>query len=183
MFVKEKYMFEKARVSDVGRVREILAQKVAWMEANSLKQWDSKFLSRNTTAALSKIASEGRMLVIRGDDGQVNSFMVIDMHDAEPPIWPTGAAKAIYLSKFATANGCTGDGSQLEKQVLQWAKDQGFEKARIDCVQWNPALVRRHERHGWEVVGEGEQLLEDVGVLYQYFLLELNLVTLDVVDE
>lgn len=102
-----------------------------------------------TETALQQAITRGSLYVAELAGESVVATFQLEAEDR--PHWGTQPPVALYIQRFATANGFRGQklGAQILDLIGQVTRSKGLHFIRLVCSSKNPKLCAYHEAHGF----------------------------------
>jgi 8-oxo-dGTP diphosphatase len=139
-----------AEPADIDTVLHLRDEAADWMIGRGLKQWAPGELQRRFVQA--RVGS-GQVFVMRRR-GRALATVTITWSDE--PVWGEFSGDAGYVHMLVVSSTLRGSG--VGGWLLNWAEGhiagQGHKRARLDCVQGNPALRNWYRERGYRQVGQ-----------------------------
>ena len=147
------YIFKRAEIEDVPKLFEIIKNRVGWMEAKGLKQWNTTdYLNVYPLSYFEEHQKNGRLFAMKDDiSGDVATVMVLLSDDKR---WgELNTRDAYYVHNFATNPFIKGIGSLMLEEAEKLSLAEGKTYLRLDCPSHNQFLNHFYESRGYSPAG------------------------------
>lgn len=144
---------QKAAPADLDAVMELIRQRIAWMDARRLEQWNrTDYLICYPRSYFLSIIQRGEVYVAVENDRRLGVMALF----ASDPRWQADRP-AFYVHHLATSLHTHGLGAKMLEYAKQLACEQGKSALRLDAQKSNPRLNAYYERLGFRFVEEMQE--------------------------
>lgn len=144
------FLFSKASVADAPAVFQLILERIRWMDAAGLHQWnDTGYLEAYPESYYAKQAERGRLYILK-QSGAICGAAVLLTEDSR---WPDRSEPALYIHNLVAACDAKGAGSALLQHAESLARSEGRAFLRLDCAADNADLNRYYESRGFVPAG------------------------------
>lgn len=146
------YNFGLAKTENISDVFSLYQQRVQWMDATGLKQWNvTDYLNAFPLSYYYALQEAGKLYVLT-EGKQVAGALALFDHD---DYWPdSDNASAYYIHHLVSDINHRGAGRFLLKQAEKIATLHGKEYLRLDCAADNITLFKYYEKMGYVYAGK-----------------------------
>jgi len=147
------YHFTVATAEDIPAVRDLIQQRIDWMDEVGIRQWNTcNYWDAYPMAYFEKRVSQNALMVVRRENEEriIGAVVLVDEDD----FWDGDTTPAYYIHNLATALDVKGLGAEIVAMCEELVRQRGCERMRLDCTKSNEFLNRYYEEKGYVVVGE-----------------------------
>lgn len=147
------YVFEPARKDDFKEIFTLYADRICWMDAHGIKQWNVvKYLELYPLSYYRKQCELGNLFVFRYVKSGLLAGAVVLKHDDGR--WPDKAGiPAYYIHNLATRTNVKGVGTLIIKEIEKLAIEHGKHFVCLDCAADNVFLNQYYASKGYREAG------------------------------
>ena len=135
---------------DVDAIRALLSERIAWMDAVGIDQWNRTGYLERYPAEYFFSVIDGKELFAAEDEDGLAGLMALFSADER---WPEDGVPAFYVHHLTAARRCPG----LGRRMLLWAETeavrQGKHCLRLDSAVGNAGLERFYTALGYTAAG------------------------------
>lgn len=151
---KQVYVFQKANHDDLEMVYALINERMDWMSANGIKQWEHEhYWNVFPKTYYDQQTDLGHLYVLKRENEVLGAVILLE----EDENWENDEPlSSYYLHQFVASLKEKGLGKLILKEVEQLALKNKKEAVRLDCIQGNVKLNQYYENLGYLFVGECE---------------------------
>ena len=151
----KEYLFEPADETDLEAVWQLISQRIQWMDAVGIQQWNvTNYQSAYPKAYYLQKIEQKQLHVLRNED-RICAAVVLLEDDAR---WSGDPYRpAYYLHNFVSDTTEKGAGSRMLEAVTQLALAKGKQALRLDCSVSNHQLNAYYESRGFLPAGSCQE--------------------------
>lgn len=143
--------FQQGTRADLPRVYELIDQRIRWMDAKGIRQWNvTDYWGCYPPAHYERAVDMRCLHVLRRGNGPIAAVAVLWEEDER---WHGDAAPAYYVHHLTTALDAPGVGEIMLAECYELARRRGKMFLRLDCAVDNPVLNAYYERQGFAPAG------------------------------
>lgn len=145
------FHFESAETENLSDIYALYEQRVQWMDAVGLKQWNvTDYLNAFPLSYYQNLQKSGKLYVLKHEHRIVGALALFDHDD----YWPdSDTASAYYIHHLVSDSQYRGIGKLMLRHAEKIAVDSGKEYLRLDCAVDNPALNLYYQSKGYAYAG------------------------------
>lgn len=139
-----------AEARDLDGVIALIAERIAWMDAVGIKQWNRTGYFTRYPRAYFLSLTEKKELFVAEDESGIAGVMALFSEDER---WPDDGVPALYVHHLAAALRCRGLGRKLLAWAECYAAGAGKERLRLDSAVGNEKLEYFYAAQGYLEAG------------------------------
>lgn len=138
-----------AKIEDVERIRELIAERIDWMNKNGIKQWNQfNYLDIFSYEYFKAIVEQEHFYVATKGNIVVGAVALLE----EDGAWDD-SINALYIHNLVGDVTEKGVGKFLLEYAEELAIGKGISRLRLDCQIDNKELNDYYQRIGYQKVG------------------------------
>ncbi|MCC2779695.1 GNAT family N-acetyltransferase [Parabacteroides distasonis] len=148
-----KYVFQKAQPDDVEEIFRIYVERVRWMDANGIRQWNvTGYLERYPIEYYMGQCNLGNLYILKNTEDEMLAGAVV-LYESDERWKDCGDSPAYYIHNLVTNPAVNGAGAFLIDATERLGKEQGKRFIRLDCAVDNPFLNGYYASKGYRDAG------------------------------
>ena len=144
--------FRSGNVEDVPKVMSLIDERVQWMNHNDINQWNkNQYQERYPLSYYMHMAETDKLYVLeRKTDNMIIAGAVLLTEDDR---WGKMNSSAFYVHNLVASVAVKNAGREMLRKIEDFARKQGVNYIRLDCITDNERLNQWYEKLGYECKG------------------------------